>query len=259
MKLREYFISITAVVFIGGICGCDWMNSDKQSGTPRLSMFVGLDISGSFIKTRYFDDSINFLAHYLYAHLNGLGGLEVPNVLFVSSIGGALANEPKTFYPIQTFQNKSVEEIAAKLREIFPKSVVNPYTDYNAFFEQVALTVRNKNLVLRPISIIMVTDGIPDMKNEGVSDYRRLVVKPLEQLARNVTIRVIYTSAVVGKNWQTKIPRQRVKIWTQDAEVMVSWKDPTIMIPGKPLEQQERFFSWVRDNVDFGVRAHRVD
>lgn len=259
MKLRKYFISLTVVVFIGGICGCDWMNGNEQSGTPRLSMFVGLDISGSFIKTRYFDDSINFLAHYLYAHLNGLGGLEVPNVLFVSSIGGALANEPKTFYPIQTFQNKSVEEIAAKLREIFPKSVVNPYTDYNAFFEQVALTVRNKNLVLRPISIIMVTDGIPDMKNEGVSDYRRLVVKPLEQLARNVTIRVIYTSAVVGKNWQTKIPRQRVKIWTQDAEVMVSWKDPTIMIPGKPLEQQERFFSWVRDNVDFGVRAHRVD
>lgn len=259
MKLREYFISITTIIFIAALCGCDWINSDKQSQTPRLSMFVGLDISGSFIKTKYFDDSINFLAHYLYAHLNGLGGLEVPNVLFVSSIGGALANEPKTFYPIQTFQNKSVEEIAAKLHEIFPKSVVNPYTDYNAFFEQVALTVRNKNLVLRPISIIMVTDGIPDVKNEGVSDYRRLVVKPLEQLARNVTIRVIYTSAVVGKNWQTKIPRQRVKIWTQDAEVMVSWKDPTIMIPGKPFEQQERFFSWVKDNVDFGVRAHRVD
>jgi len=259
MKLREYFISITTIIFIAASCGCDWINGDKQSQTPRLSMFVGLDISGSFIKTKYFDDSINFLAHYLYAHLNGLGGLEVPNVLFVSSIGGALANEPKTFYPIQTFQNKSVEEIAAKLHEIFPKSVVNPYTDYNAFFEQVALTVRNKNLVLRPISIIMVTDGIPDVKNEGVSDYRRLVVKPLEQLARNVTIRVIYTSAVVGKNWQTKIPRQRVKIWTQDAEVMVSWKDPTIMIPGKPFEQQERFFSWVKDNVDFGVRAHRVD
>lgn len=259
MKRRKIFTSIFAVVLVVSLCGCDWFSDDKQFSSPRLSMFVGLDISGSFIKTKYFDDSINFLAHYLYAHLNGLGGLEVPNVLFVSSIGGASASEAKTLYPIQTFQNKSVDEIAAKLREIFPKSAVNPYTDYNAFFEQIAMTVRNKNLVLRPISIVMVTDGIPDVKNESGGDYRRLVVKPLEQLARNVTIRVIYTSAIVGKNWQTKIPRQRAKIWTQDAEVMVFWKDPTIMIPGKPFEQQNRFFSWVKDNVDFGVRAHRVD
>ncbi len=161
MKLRNYFISITAVIVITTLGGCDWMGDDQSSGTPRLSMFVGLDISGSFMKTAYFDDSINFLAHYLYAHLNGLGGLEVPNVLFVSSIGGAQANEPKTFYPIQTFQNKSVEEIRTKLREIFPKSVINPYTDFNAFFEQVALTVRNKNLVLRLSPLLWSPMGFP--------------------------------------------------------------------------------------------------
>jgi hypothetical protein len=255
----RYLLILFAILFVLGTSGCDWLGGDGKSSSPRLSMFIGLDISGSFLNTKYFDDSIDFLAHYLYAHLNGLGGLEVPNVLFVSSIGGALANEPKTFYPIQTFQNKTIQEIAVKLREIFPKSVKNPYTDYNAFLEQVALTVRNKNLVLRPISIVMVTDGIPDVKNNGETDFRSLVVKPLEQLARNVTIRVIYTSAVVGKNWQTRVPRQRVKIWTQDAEVMVSWKDPSIMLPGKPFAQQERFFSWVKDNVDFGVRARRVD
>jgi hypothetical protein len=255
----RYLIILITLSFILVTTGCDWLGGERKSDSPRLSMFIGLDISGSFMKTKYFDDSIDFLAHYLYAHLNGLGGLEVPNVLFVSSIGGALENEPKTFYPIQTFQNKSIEEIAAKLREIFPKSVANPYTDYNAFLEQVALTVRNKNLVLRPISIVMVTDGIPDVKHNGETDFRSLVVKPLEQLARNVTIRLIYTSAVVGKNWQTRVPRQRVKIWTQDAEVMVSWKDPSIMLPGKLFAQQERFFSWVKDNVDFGVRARRVD
>jgi hypothetical protein len=222
-------------------------------------MFVGLDISGSFINGKYFNDSINFLAHYLYIHLNGYGGLEVPNVLFVSSIGGAKANEPKTFYPIQTFENKSVEEIKQKLREIFPKKVRNPFTDYNAFFEQVALTVKNKNLVLRPISIVMLSDGIPDVKKEGKTDFRSLIVKPLEQLARRVTIRLLYTSAVVGRDWQTKVKRQRVKIWTQDAEVMVSWKDSSILLPDKDIAEQDLFFAWLKDNVDFGVRSRRVD
>ena len=226
---------------------------------PRLSLFVGLDISGSFIKGKYFDDSIDFMALYLHAHLNGYGGLEVPNVLFVSSIGGANANEPKTFYPIQTFERKSVEEIKAQLREIFPKKEVNPFTDYNAFFEQVALTVKNKNLVLRPISIVMLSDGKPDVGTEAKSDFRSIIVRPLEQLARSVTIRLLYTDAVVGRDWQTKVKRRKVKIWTQDAEVMVSWRDPKILIPGKEFPDQKLFFEWIHDNVDFGVRGRRVD
>ncbi|MGH8003819.1 MAG: hypothetical protein ACRECJ_03745 [Limisphaerales bacterium] len=228
---------------------------------PRLCMFVGVDVSGSFMKTREdsFDDAMEFLPHYLYSHLNGLGGLERPSVLFVSSIGGAKPNEPKTFYPIQTFEGKSVEEIQDKLEEIFPKEKPNDFTDYNAFFEQVALTVKNKNLVLRPISIVMVSDGIPDAKTKGKTDFRSLELKPLERLARNITVRLLYTDAVVGKNWQTRVRRSRVKIWTQDAEVMTSWKDPKILLPAIPMEEQEKFFGWVQDNVDFGVRARRVD
>lgn len=253
-KLAFLILSLSLPVII--IAGCTLGSGTPQ---PRLSMFVGVDVSGSFMNGEYFDDSIDFLAHYIYGHLNNLGGLEVPNVLFVSSIGGARANEPKTFYPIQSFENKSVEEIAAQLREIFPRDNPNPFTDYNAFFEQVALTVKNKNLVLRPISIVMVSDGIPDVKRNGKTDFRSLVVKPLEKLARSVTVRLLYTDAVVGKNWQTQVPRSRVKIWTQDAEVLVSWKDPKILEPKKPIEEQELFFSWIKDNVDFGVRSRRVD
>ncbi|MCI0532171.1 MAG: hypothetical protein L0Y74_09525 [candidate division Zixibacteria bacterium] len=237
------------------LLGC----SSEEGVKPRLSMFVGVDISGSFMNGVYFDDSIDFLAHYLYSHLHGLGGLEVPGTLFVGSIGGAKANEPKTFYPKQTFQNKSVREIADKLREIFPKDVSNPFTDYNAFFEQVALTVRNKNLVLRPITVVMLSDGIPDVKRDGKTNFGSIVVKPLERLARSVTIRLLYTNAVVGKDWQTKVTRTRVKIWTQDAEVLVYWKDPKILVPQRAMDEQTQFFSWVQDNVDFGVRARRVD
>jgi hypothetical protein len=236
--------------------GCEF---DENSGSPRLSMFVGVDISGSFVKTKYFDDSLEFLTHYIYSHLNGLGGLEKPNVLYVSSIGGAKENEPKTFYPIQTFENKSIKEISQELHRIFPKTVLNPFTDYNAFFKQVALTVKNKNLVLRPISIVMVSDGMPDVKTEGKTDYKSIEVKPLESLARNTSIRLLYTSAVVGSNWQTKVKRKRVKVWTQDAKVMTSWKDEKILQPGVAFEEQDRFFDWLKDNVDFGVRSRRVD
>lgn len=259
MLIKSQFYIICLLCLILLCLNCDWLGEKSGNIKPRLSMFIGLDISGSFLKGPYFDDSMDFLAHYLYTHLNGMGGLEVPNVLFVSSIGGAKENEPKTFFPIQTFQNKSIDEISEKLREIFPKNVSNPYTDYNAFFEQVALTVKNKNLVLRPISIVMISDGIPDVKEEGKSDFRSLIVKPLERLARSVTIRLLYTSAVVGKDWQTKVKRQRVKIWTQDAEVMIYWKDPSILLPDKSIDEQDRFFAWVKDNVDFGVRARRVD
>jgi hypothetical protein len=251
--IKILILSFSAIMLLNG-CG-----GSQESAKPRLSMFVGMDISGSFVKGKYYEDALDFLSNYLYCHLNGYGGLEVPNVLFVSSIGGAKADEPKTFYPIQTFQNKSVAEIRQKLNEIFPKNVMNPFTDYNAFFEQVALTVKNKNLVLRPIAIVMLSDGIPDVREEGRTDIRSIVVTPLELLARSVTIRLLYTGAVVGKDWQTKVRRNRVKIWTQDAEVMVYWKDPKILIPNKYIANQTLFFDWLKDNVDFGVRSRRVD
>ncbi len=85
-------------------------------------MFVGVDISGSFLKGKYFDDSLNFLAHYLYAHLQGLGGLEQPDEVFVGSIGGSTVGEAKTLYPIQTFEYETLPGIHQKLK-IFPKRI----------------------------------------------------------------------------------------------------------------------------------------
>ena len=239
------------------LAGCRPDNGEEEK--PRLSMFVGVDISGSFKNSKYYDDAMDFLANYIYAHVNGLGELEVPSVFFVGSIGGAKAEEPKTFYPRQTFEHKSVEEIRQTLHDIFPPTVVNPFTDYNAFFEQVASTVQNKKLILRPISIVMITDGIPDLRSEGQTEFRSIQLKPLEGLARNITVRLLYTRADIAKSWQTQVPRSRVKVWTQDAEVMVSWKDPKILLPEKPFEEQNLLLSWIKDNVDYGVSSRRVD
>lgn len=252
--------SVIAVLLVAVLvlAGCNMWSEEPE---PRLAMFVGVDVSGSFMNGQYFDDAINFLAHYIYGHLNGLGGLEVPDMLFVGTIGGAKPSEPKTFFPIQSFQNKSIKEITSELQTLFPKENPNPFTDYNAFFEQVAMTVKNKNLVLRPISIVMFSDGIadaPDIKKNGKTHFDKITVRPLEKLSRSVTIRLLYTDAVVGKDWQTKVVRKRVKIWTQDAEVLATWRDPKILHPGQPLENQTLFFEWVKDNVDFGVRSRRV-
>lgn len=252
--LNKWIIASLAIMLISA-SGCGFSGKPK----PRLSLFIGVDISGSFVDGGYFDDSLNFLSHYIYAHLNGIDNLEKPRVLFVSSIGGAKPGEAKTFYPMEMFEHKSVPEIDTTLHRLFPKDKQNPFTDFNAFFKQVAQTIRNKNLVLQPVSVVMLSDGMPDIKKKGVTNFHSINLHPLERLSRNITIRLLYTNAVTGSDWQTRVPRRRVKIWTQDARVMTSWDDSTIYLPNKPIVQQTRWVNWVKDNVDFGVRAIRVD
>jgi hypothetical protein len=198
--------------------------------------------------------------------LNGLEGIEVPHSLFVGSIGGATKDEAKTLYPIESFQNRTVEQIEQRLHEIFPTGRVNTYTDFNAFFTQVGDMIDQKKLLLKPISIVLFTDGDPDMgetssaaSTDKTAKFRNLSVSPLEGLSRNITVRVLYTDAVTGKNWLDDMPRKRVKVWTQDAVVMAEWKDPKTFLPDTPIEKQTRFFSWVKDNVDFQPRLRRVD
>jgi hypothetical protein len=226
----------------------------------RLVLFIGVDISGSFMNGKNFDDSIEFLAHYIHAHLNGLGGMEVPHSMFVGTIGGVNKGEAKTLFPIQSFQDRSVEEIAAQLRVLFPRKRENPFTDFNAFFAQVAEMVDAKKLIMKPVSIVLVTDGKPDLGGASrAAKFRNIKLKPLESLSRNITLRVLYTDAVTAKSWRDEVPRKRVKVWTQDAVVMAEWKSPKTLIPGRAPADQQKFFSWVRDNVDFQPRLRRVN
>ena len=232
----------------------------KPAAEGRLVMFVGVDISGSFLGGRYFDDSIHFLARYLHGHLKGYGGMEPLHSLFVGSIGGVQKEEAKTLFPIQTFQDRSIEQIEGELRAIFPKNKVNKFTDYNSFFEQVSDMVDTRKLILKPLSIVLLTDGIPDVGgNSREEKFRNLHLKSLEGLSRNITLRVLYTDAVTAKSWRDEVPRKRVKVWTQDAVVMDDWKSPRILLAGKPAEQQEKYFAWIRDNVDFHPRLRPVD
>lgn len=235
--------------------------SDRPpANAGRLVLFIGVDISGSFKESRHFDDSIEFLARYIHAHLSGLGGMEIPHSMFVGSIGGVKKGEAKTLFPIQSFQDRSVEEIEAQLHLLFPMKQQNPFTDFNAFFAQVAETVDSRKLILKPISIVLFTDGKPDLGGASqAAKFRNIRLKPLESLSRNITLRVLYTDAVTGRSWRDEVPRKRVKVWTQDAVVMTEWKSPKTLIPGRAPEHQQKLFAWIKDNVDFQPRLRRVD
>jgi hypothetical protein len=225
---------------------------------PRSTLVIGLDVSGSFRQSGHYDEALNFAAFYIYGHLNGLGGLRRSTDVFVGTLGGDRPGEPKTFHPIQDLTGKSVNEIATDLRRWFPEE--DPLTDFNAFFDRVAVHVRRQNLVLAPLSIVMFSDGLPDMPGGRRmtldSLYGLVDLSPLEYLSRNVTVRLLYAEPGVAQNWERRVKRQRVRFWTQDQAVMPGWRRH--LVPGTAPEAQDSLWSWVANIVDFRVRRGRV-
>jgi hypothetical protein len=255
-RARAPWIGRAAGLLALACAGCN-LHSGEQ--TPRLTLFIGVDASASFYNSGSYNDAMSFLAHYIYGHLNGLGGLERPRELFVGSIGGSLKGDPKAFHPQHDFTGKSVEKIEESLRAWFPP--VDQLTDFNAFFRQVTRITKERNLVLAPISVVLVSDGIPDltpgMEAKAPADrYRAIDLSSLDYLARNVTLRIAYVSPKVGDQWRTLVPRQRVRLWTVEAEVMSGWNDQ--IRPAADLPDQSRLWDWIRDNVDYRVRTVRL-
>lgn len=231
------------------LSGC---NSIPQTRQQKISIIIGVDVSGSFYNSGNFQNALDFLAHYIYGHINQVGQLRAVKTMFVGSIGGNSMDEAKSFHPIQDFEGKSIDQIRSDLERWFPKS--DAFTDFNVFFKQAALIAQKRNLSLSPIEIVLLTDGIPDVHNEGDKQgrYDNLDVSPLEYLSRNTTLRLLYPSPVVAKTWETTVPRKRVRMWTVDNQVMVGWKNQ--MKPGLPLHEQDKFLGWLLDNVEFRVQ-----
>jgi hypothetical protein len=172
----------------------------------------------------------------------------------VGSIGGERPQETKSFQPIHTFKDLSVDQIAAFLRKEYPLN--DGLTDFNPFFTRVAALIKRQNLVLSPIDIVMFTDGLPDMasvKGDSLSKYKKINVGDLEYLSKSVTVRVLYPRPTVAVNWEKKVPRRRVRMWTVDDEVMNTWRKQ--YHAGMPPERQDKLWKWISDNVDFRVRS----
>ena len=254
MKKRYYNLSIWIIGFallLTIVAACTGPTTQKRA---RLVLFVGVDVSGSFQKTGYYDDAITFMSHYIYGHLNELGGLSKLRELFVGSVGGQDKDEMKAFHPIHDFIDKDVTQIEEVLREWFPPR--DTLTDFNAFFEGISDLAKDRNLTLAPISIIIVTDGIPALESlKGEAAYQQIDLEPLEYLSRRVTLRLTYLKPSVAKHWQDDVRAKRVRMWTVAGEIMEGWKEQ--MQPGVELAQQDKLWKWVKDNVDFRVRSRR--
>lgn len=248
MNRRFLMAAAAAVVALG--CA-----PPKDAPPPKSTLVIGLDVSGSFRQSGRFDDVIDFAALYIYAHMKGFADLRRPTDVFIGTMGGQKAGEAKTFHPIQDLTGKSPSQIAASLRTWFPEE--DPITDFNAFFERVAVHIQRQNLGLAPLNIVMFSDGVPDMPGiKGEELYRRINMSPLEYLSRSVTVRLLYASPKVAQRWEKHVPRKRVRLWTQDAEVMNGWRRHFVTT-ARP-EQQDSLWSWMKNVVDFRVRRGKV-
>ncbi|HUF27403.1 MAG TPA: hypothetical protein VMM18_10535 [Gemmatimonadaceae bacterium] len=246
---------LLAVAAAGALACAPAEGSEERQA--RNTLVVGIDVSGSFNSLGRYESAIDFAAHYIYAHINGLGGLRTPTSMFVGSIGGEKGDEWKSFQPIHTFQTMSVPEIASYLRRTYP--VKDGLTDFNPFFERVATLVKRQNLVLAPLEIVVFSDGEPDLGGKSVDDperYARIDVSQLEYLSRSVTVRVLYPRPTIAVHWERQVPRRRVRMWTVDDEVMTTWRRH--LQPGLPLEAQADLWKWIGDNVDFKVRTKGI-
>ncbi|HEX4574510.1 MAG TPA: hypothetical protein VH158_05215 [Gemmatimonadales bacterium] len=226
--------------------------ADQKGKPANWTMIIGIDVSGSF--RGQYEDAIEFASQYIYAHVNGLGGLRVPTGLFVGSIGGERPGEPKAFHPINDFTGRTPEQIAADLRGWFKS--IDAFTDFNVFFAQVAQLVKERGLVLAPLNVVLLSDGIQDVGARlarGSNPIGQIDLSPLEFLSRSVTVRLLYASPTVGDSWKRLIRRKRVRLWTVLAPVMVGWHRQ--YRPGVPLERQADLWKWVQDNVDFRARG----
>lgn len=246
--------SVTAVLALSLSWACSL--PQERTGAPRSTLVIGIDVSGSF--RSHYDDAIDFAAHYLFGHLNGLGKLRIPSAVFVGSVGGDRPGEAKSFQPVHAFQGKNVDDIATQLRGLFPPE--DSFTDFNAFFDRVATLVKRQGLILAPLDVVILSDGVPDVTGDvdpaGGGVYGQIKLTPLEYLSRSVTVRLLYPTPTVAVNWERKIDRGRVRMWTVDAPVMVGWREQ--LQANADVDKQHDLWKWVGDNVDFRVRSRRL-
>lgn len=248
VRVRRFAAGAIIVTILGA---CTEVENPRRA---RSTLVLGIDVSGSFEATGNYNEAIEFASHYLYGHLAGLGDLAVPSAVFVGSVGGENPGETKSFQPIHAFQGKSPEEIAVVLREQFPSR--DGFTDFNAFFDRVATLVKRQGLVLAPLNIVLLTDGIQDLTADSGTESRFATIDlgPLEYLSRSVTVRLLYATPTVSVAWEREIDRRRVRMWTVDHEVMGGWREQ-LEFDINSGGTENNLWKWMEDNIDFRVRT----
>src|SRR5438445_12048146 len=115
---------VAALTLALGVVAC---SPSQRTETPRSTLVIGLDISGSFRKNPSFNGAIEFASLYIYGHLNGVGGLQQNTAIFVGERGGERTGQAKVVHPIQDLSGKSPAQIASELRSWFPQEAPNTH------------------------------------------------------------------------------------------------------------------------------------
>ena len=239
---RALALGLAAGLLVGA-CADPPAAAASRRSAPTL--FVAVDATGTLAHERY-DDAMAFLAWYVHGRVNGLGGLPVPGDLVVTAVASTSEAPVRS---VEDFVGRSVAEIEADLRAWFPPG--DGPRDFTAFFRRVARTVAERHLVLTPITVLVLTDGVPG-KRAAASAYREIDLRPLDFLARRITVRLAWTSPPVAERWRSLAQRARVRLWTVDQEVMKSWRAQ--LAPDAPPAGQGRLWQWVRETIDVRVR-----
>src|SRR2546421_12863284 len=98
---------VTALVLALGVIAC---SPSEKAQTPRSTLVIGLDISGSFRRNPNFNGAIEFAALYIYGHLNGIGGLQTNQAIFVRELGGECTDQAKVVHPDQGLVGRCREQ-----------------------------------------------------------------------------------------------------------------------------------------------------
>src|SRR2546421_670597 len=82
---------------------------------------------------------------------------------------------------------------------------------------------------------------------------RRFAPSTTSRERRSRRSRRIYASPKVSDYWRRVITRQRVRLWAVEREVMMGWR--AHVKPDADPARQDRLWRWVRETVDYRVRA----
>jgi hypothetical protein len=244
-------MKLSLILILALTAGCQFAQKEDAK-TQRSTLFIGIDVSGSFTRTKRFKDGMRFLGEYIHAHLHEKGKLSKPVDLYVGGIGGNIKEDPQDFFPVHDFIGLAPKQIEEKLQKEFSGQKDN-LTDFNTFFMRIKSIVKQKNLVMAPLDIILITDGVPEIQGKSKAAvkqaYSQINLEPIEYLTRNVTIRILYASPRVGNNWRSYVPTKRVKVWTVEPRVMYGWEVQ------KTRNGEEGLYAWIYDNIDLRVKS----
>ena len=176
------------------------------------------------------------------------GGLPTPTASLWAPSAARARSGPLLFCPINDFQGLSSDQVAA-----------NNYPDLVPAHRRVDRLQR----VLRPGgatgqgtwadpraaecggALGRPRDLPPGCTSRKRAPYQRIDLQPLEYLSRSVTVPLLYASPTVGDEWKRQVKRKRVRMWTEEAQVMTGWHAQ--FKSGLAIDQQTDFLKWVSD------------